>query len=379
MTPVLRAYLLAMAAPAVVLTAMLLVGPSAAPGDPVLLVVLLLLGAVASNFPVIVSPRLKTDAAPAVYLAAVLLFTPVTAVALIGGSRLLGEGVLCFRRNPATGFHRRQPVDLVFNTSRFMTAGALSALAYGAAGASLAGAVVATAVMYAVSTGLDVIAAADSKPTAALYVAGYLLAILSSGRPWLAVVMMVPIAAIQLALTRSMQLMEQTIAAVESMADVVDRRDPYTFQHSQSVADHAVRTARRLQLPDKEVEVIRLAARVHDLGKIEVPDEVLHKQGRLTEAEFELMKKHPATGAEILAKFPEYKRGRELVLAHHERMDGLGYPRGLAGAAIAFGARVIAVADSWDAMTSDRPYRKALDAEVALAELLRGRGTQWDP
>src|SRR6266851_5108269 len=181
MTPVLRAYLLAMAAPAVVLTAMLLVG------------------AVASNFPVIVSPRLKTDAAPAVYLAAVLLFTPVTAVALIGGSRLLGEGVLCFRRNPATGFHRRQPVDLVFNTSRFMTAGGLSALAYWTAGTSLAGAVVATGVMYTVSTGLDVMAAgmhnrrnpleiwaeifsADSKPTAALYVAGYLLALLSSGR-----------------------------------------------------------------------------------------------------------------------------------------------------------------------------------------------------
>jgi putative nucleotidyltransferase with HDIG domain len=277
-----------------------------------------------------------------------------------------------------------------------MTAGGLSALAYGAAGASLAGAVVATTVMYAVSTGVDVIAAgmhnrrnpleiwaeifsADSKPTAALYVAGYLLALLSSGRPWLAVVMMAPIAAIQLALTRSMQLMEQTIAAVESMADVVDRRDPYTFQHSQSVADHAVRTARRLQLPDKEVELIRLAARVHDLGKIEVPDEVLHKQGRLSEAEFELMKKHPATGAEILAKFPEYKSGRELVLAHHERMDGLGYPRGLAGAAIALGARIIAVADSWDAMTSDRPYRKALDSDVALGELLRGRGTQWDP
>jgi putative nucleotidyltransferase with HDIG domain len=395
MTPLLRAYLLATAAPAVVLTAMLLGGPPAAPGDPVLLVVLLLLGAVASNFPVMVSPRLKTDAAPAVYLAAVLLFPPVTAVALIGGSRLLGEGVLCFRRNPATGYRRRQPVDLVFNTSRFMVAGGLSALAYEAAGASLGGAVVATAVMYAVSTGLDVIAAgmhnrrsplqiwaeiaaADSKPTAALYVAGYLLAVLSTGRPWLAVVMMVPIAAIQLALTRSMQLMEQTIAAVESMADVVDRRDPYTFQHSQSVADHAVRTARRLQLPDREVELIRLAARVHDLGKIAVPDEVLHKHGRLTEAEFELMKKHPATGAEILAKFPEYKRGRELVLAHHERMDGLGYPRGLAGAAIALGARIIAVADSWDAMTSDRPYRKALDGEVALGELLRGRGTQWD-
>jgi putative nucleotidyltransferase with HDIG domain len=360
------------------------------------MVVFLLLGAGAANFPVMISPRYKADAAPAVYIAAVLLFTPATAVAVIGLSRLLGDGVLCLRRNPATGRRRRQPLDLVFNTSQLMVAGGVAALAYRWAGSEAAGAVLAGAVMYTASTGFVVIAAAihngrnpieiwaeaaaaDAKPTVALYVAGYLLAVLSSGRPWLAVVMMVPIAAIQLALTRSMQLMEQTIAAVESMADVVDRRDPYTFQHSQSVADHAVRTARRLQLPDKEVELIRLAARVHDLGKIEVPDEVLHKQGRLSEAEFELMKKHPATGAEILAKFPEYKRGRELVLAHHERMDGLGYPRGLAGAAIALGARIIAVADSWDAMTSDRPYRKALDAEVALAELVRGRGTQWDP
>jgi HD-GYP domain-containing protein (c-di-GMP phosphodiesterase class II) len=98
----------------------------------------------------------------------------------------------------------------------------------------------------------------------------------------------------------------------------------------------------------------------------------------LSEAEFALMKKHPETGVEILAKFPDYKRGRELVLAYHERIDGLGYPRGLVGSAIALGARVIAVADSWDAMTSNRPYRDALAPEVALAELLRGRGTQWD-
>ncbi len=392
----LRAYLLVVAAPAVALTAGLVGRPADAPGDPVLMVVFLLLGAGAANFPVMISPRYKADAAPAVYIAAVLVFAPATAVAVIGLSRLLGDGVLCLRRNPATGRRRRRPLDLVFNTSQLMVAGGLAALAYGWSGSEPTGAVLAGAVMYAVSTGFVVIAAAiqngrnpleiwaeaaaaDAKPTVALYIAGYLLAVLSSGRPWLAVVMMVPIAAIQLALTRSMQLMEQTIAAVESMADVVDRRDPYTFQHSQSVADHAARTARRLQLPDKEVELIRLAARVHDLGKIEVPDEVLHKQGRLSEAEFELMKKHPTTGAEILAKFPEYKRGRELVLAHHERMDGLGYPRGLAGAAIALGARIIAVADSWDAMTSDRPYRKALAADVALAELLRGRGTQWDP
>jgi putative nucleotidyltransferase with HDIG domain len=190
--------------------------------------------------------------------------------------------------------------------------------------------------------------------------------------------MMVPVAGLQLALNRSVQLREQTVSAVESMADVVDHRDPYTFQHSQSVAAHAVATAKKLGLPDREVELIRLAARVHDLGKIAVPDEVLHKQGRLTDAEFALMKKHPETGAEILAKFPQYKRGRELVLAHHERMDGRGYPRGLSGSAIPLGARIIAVADAWDAMTSDRPYRTALDPDVALGELLRGRGTQWD-
>jgi putative nucleotidyltransferase with HDIG domain len=396
MTPLQRGYLLALTAPAVALASSLLGMGTGSPGDPVLMVVLLVLGAVATTYPVMVSPRYKADVSPAIHIAMVFLFPPAIAVALIGASGLLGEGALCLRSDPATGRRRRLPIDLVFNTSQLMIAGALSAVAYSASGSSLPGAASAAAVMYVVSTGFVVIAAglhnkrnpmeiwaeaagADLKQTAALYVAGYLLAIISSGRPGMALVMMVPVAAIHVALTRSVQMMEQTIAAVEAMADVVDRRDPYTFQHSQSVADHSVRIARTLRLPDREVELIRLAARVHDLGKIAVPDEVLHKQGRLTSEEFELMKKHPETGAEILAKFPEYRRGRELVLSHHERIDGLGYPHGLAGAALAFGARIIAVADSWDAMTSDRPYRKALESEVALGELLRGRGTQWDP
>jgi putative nucleotidyltransferase with HDIG domain len=396
MTPLQRGYLLALSAPAVALTSSLLGLGSRSPGDPVLMVVLLILGAVATTYPVMVSPRYKADVSPAIHIAMVMLFQPAIAVALIGASGLLGEGAMCLRRDPVTGNARRQPIDLVFNTSQLMLAGGLSALGYRAAGEGVPGAAIAAAVMYVVSTGLVVIAAglhnkrspveiwaeaasADLKQTGALYAAGYLLAIISNGRPALALVMMVPVAAIHVALTRSVQLMEQTIAAVEAMADVVDRRDPYTFQHSQSVADHSVRIARTLRLPDREVELIRLAARVHDLGKIAVPDEVLHKQGRLTAAEFELMKKHPETGAEILAKFPEYRRGRELVLAHHERIDGLGYPHGLAGAAIALGARIIAVADSWDAMTSDRPYRKALESDIAFGELLRGRGTQWDP
>jgi putative nucleotidyltransferase with HDIG domain len=391
---------LAPAAPAIAIIALLPAAPGAVT-DPVLMAVLVTVGAVAANFPVMVSPRYKVDPTPAVYLACIVLFPPAPAVAMIGLSRALGDGALCLRRNPATGRRRRRPIDVVFNTSQLVIAASAAALPYqtlaagGGPASQVAGVVAAAAIMYAISTILVVIgaglmtgrnpfdiwaeaAAVDLRQTAALYVAGYLLAVLSTGHTLLAVAMMVPVAGIQLALKRSVLLREQTINAVESMADVVDRRDPYTYQHSQSVAEHAVRTARRLRLPDHEVELIRLAARVHDLGKIAIPDEVLHKSGRLSSEEFELMKKHPETGAEILAKFPEYKRGRELVLAHHERIDGLGYPRGLAGSAIALGARIIAVADSWDAMTSDRPYRAALDGEVALTELMRGKGTQWD-
>jgi putative nucleotidyltransferase with HDIG domain len=405
MTTWLRGYLLATAVPAVAVTALLLTVPSAATSDPALAALLVVLGALAANFPVMVSPRYKADAAPAIYLACVMLFPPATAVALVGLIRLLGEGALCVRVNPATGRRRRQAIDLVFNASQLMVASGAAAIAFhalapsglgGGLASALPAAVVAAAILYVVSMSFVVIAvglhtkrnpieiwteaaAADIKQTAALYVAGYLIAVLSHAQPWLALVMMVPLAAIQVALSRHVQLLEQTIAAVESMADVVDRRDPYTFQHSESVAAHAVRTARELHLPERDVEVIRLAARVHDLGKIAVPDEVLHKKGRLSEEEFAVIKKHPETGVEILAKFKEYRRGRELVLAHHERLDGLGYPRGLSGSAIALGARIIAVADSWDAMTSDRPYRTALDPQVALAELYRGRGTQWDP
>jgi putative nucleotidyltransferase with HDIG domain len=369
------------------------------------MVVLVCLGVLAINFPIMLSAHYKTGAAPAIELALVLLFPPATAVALVGLTRILGEGSLWLRRNPVTGKRRRRLIDLLFNTSQLMLAAAAAAVVYhGLVSSTLLGggligqflsAGLAATVMYAVSVSMVVVAAGLStgrspfqiwveaagtelKQTAAIYVAGYLLAVVSNGRPGLAVVMMVPVAGLQLALKRSVQLREQTLSAIESMADVVDRRDPYTFQHSQSVADHAIRTARKLGLPESEVELIRLAARVHDLGKIAIPDEVLHKQGRLTDAEFALMKKHPETGAEILAKFPQYRRGRELVLAHHERIDGQGYPRRLSGSAIPLGARIIAVADAWDAMTSNRPYRTALDPDVALAELLRGRSTQWD-
>src|SRR5205814_1252319 len=160
-----------------------------------------------------------------------------------------------------------------------------------------------------------------------------------------------------------------TLDAVEALADVVDLRDPYTHAHSQRVAGYAAEIARRMQLPAEEVENIRLAARVHDLGKIGVPDHILRKPGPLSDEEWLEMRKHTEVGAELVSKFPEYRRGRELIWCHHERVDGQGYPRALAGMQVPIGARIIAVADAWDAMTSDRPYRQAMPRERALAIL----------
>jgi len=395
MRTALRAYLLAITAPAAVAALLLAFGSARAAGDPWLALILVVLAAVATNYPVMVTPRYKAHAAPAIGFAMVLLLPAAPAVALVGLGALGGEGALWLR-------HRRALIDVVFNTSQNILAAAAAAVIFRGITAAhadevsavLAGSAAAVA-MYVVSTALVGVAVAmhnrrnplevcaemagaELKQTAALYVAGFLLAVIAVRNPWIAAVMMVPIAGVQLSLKRSMELRAQTVAAVESMADLVDRRDPYTFQHSRSVAEQAVRTARRLGLPEREVQLIGLSARVHDLGKIAVPDAVLHKQGRLTDEEFALMKKHPDDGADILAKFPEYKRGRELVLSHHERIDGRGYPRGLSGNDIPLGARIIAVADAWDAMTSDRPYRKALSPDIALAELMRGRGTQWD-
>ncbi len=395
MRPALRAYLLGMTAPAAGAALLLAIGSASTAGDPGLALILVVLAVVAANYQVMVTPRYKADAAPAIYFAIVLLFPAAPAVALVGLGAFGGEAVLLLRR-------RRAPVDMVFNTSQLMLSAAAGAVVYRALRAAFPGdlttigaAVAAAFAMYAASTALVGIAVAihnrrrvvevwsdmasrEYRQVAALYVAGFLLKAIGAENAWLAAVMMVPIGGVQLSLKRSMQLREQTVAAVESMADLVDRRDPYTFQHSRSVAEYAVRTARQMKLPEREIDLIGLAARVHDLGKIATPDAVLHKEGRLTEEEFAIMKKHPNDGAVILAKFPEYRRGRELVLAHHERIDGRGYPRGLRGEEIPLGARIIAVADAWDAMTSDRPYRKALSQDVALAELLRGRGNQWD-
>jgi putative nucleotidyltransferase with HDIG domain len=188
-----------------------------------------------------------------------------------------------------------------------------------------------------------------------------------------------PVGLILLTFRETVHLRERTREAILQLADLIDARDAYTYGHSQRVAEYAERLARRLGMPPSQVELVREAARLHDVGKIATEDRILQKPGRLTEAEMAEMRKHCDAGYGFLKQLPEFWEGAELVRLHHERFDGNGYPRGIAGATLPQEASVIAVADAWDAMTSDRPYRGALGPEQARAELLRCRGTQWDP
>jgi diguanylate cyclase (GGDEF)-like protein/putative nucleotidyltransferase with HDIG domain len=166
--------------------------------------------------------------------------------------------------------------------------------------------------------------------------------------------------------------------AAASLARAVDARDVYTGSHSQRVAELAARTARRLGLPDEEVELTRLAASLHDLGKLAIPEEILRKPGPLTEPERIVLERHPQIGFRMLESLG-VDPVADWVLHHHERWDGSGYPDGVSGERIPLGARIIFVADAYDAMISERVYRRRVSPEEAVAELRRCAGTQFDP
>ncbi len=166
---------------------------------------------------------------------------------------------------------------------------------------------------------------------------------------------------------------------LHSLTSAVDAKDAYTCGHSERVALLSRHLARQIGLPDREVEQVYMAGLLHDVGKIGVPESVLQKAGRLDADEMEQMKKHPQIGARILADVRQVKALLPGVLHHHERYDGKGYPAGLAGENIPLMGRIICLADCFDAMTSNRTYRKALPLEVALIEIRRCSGTQFDP
>ena len=159
----------------------------------------------------------------------------------------------------------------------------------------------------------------------------------------------------------------------------IEARDPYTQGHSARVTALAEEVARRLGWSPEQLATLRIGGPLHDIGKLAVSDEVLCKEGRLDDAEFAQIQEHPKIGARILLRMAALREAIPYVLYHHERWDGTGYPSGKAGKEIPVEARVLAIADAFDAMTSDRPYRSALTHEEALAEVERCAGTQFDP
>jgi diguanylate cyclase (GGDEF)-like protein/putative nucleotidyltransferase with HDIG domain len=164
-----------------------------------------------------------------------------------------------------------------------------------------------------------------------------------------------------------------------SLVTIVDNKDRYTRHHSEEVTALALSIGEALNLSDESQRVLRVAGLLHDVGKIGVPDRILRKPGRLTGEEYETIKQHSVLGDAIIAAIPDLSEIRAAVLSHHERFDGHGYPNELSGDRIPLLARILAVADSYSAMVTDRPYRKALGKKEAIAELLAGKGTQFDP
>ncbi len=168
-------------------------------------------------------------------------------------------------------------------------------------------------------------------------------------------------------------------ALAEALASALDAREHETGQHSKRVACHTLVLARRFTAEPQVLRQVYWGALLHDIGKIGIADTILLKAGPLTPEEWQVMRSHPEIGHRILAAVPGMAQAAEIVLAHEERFDGSGYPRRLAGAAIPLWARLFAVIDTLDAMTSDRPYRKGLSYDDAEAEISHLAGTQFDP
>lgn len=186
--------------------------------------------------------------------------------------------------------------------------------------------------------------------------------------------------AISLENARLIEHMKQSfVSSILSLASALEAKDPYTRGHSNRVATYSAIIARKMHLDDEHIELIRLMALMHDVGKIGIPDNIINKPGPLDHDEFLMIRRHPLVSLNIIEPLLANKPELREIKSHHERYDGLGYPDGIAGRFIALEARILAVADSFDAMTTSRPYRSPLSREAALEEIIRGRATQFCP
>ncbi|MGH9175395.1 MAG: HD-GYP domain-containing protein, partial [Vicinamibacterales bacterium] len=338
------------------------------------------------------------NVAGALYVAMIILLPPGAPGALAFVAILAGHLL-----------RRADPVEAAFNAGQGGLHVAAGALAYWAvlalapaggdwlAATAIASAVLAAAAtMHVVNCALVALAVSlqlrlsplrvwitnlgqDLPVNVALAAIGGIAAVVALAQPLALPLLALPVILVRHAARQLIQLRRDTIDALASMVEIIELRDPYTAGHSRRVAEMARILALRVGLTAEEADRLEAAGRVHDIGKVAVDPEVLTKAGKLTDAEWAQMKLHPVHGAQVIERFNAWGEGYRLIRHHHECWDGSGYPDGLAADAIPLGARILAVADTWDALTSDRPYRRGMSQERALAILREGAGRQWDP
>ncbi|MCX6093934.1 MAG: HD-GYP domain-containing protein [Candidatus Bipolaricaulota bacterium] len=213
----------------------------------------------------------------------------------------------------------------------------------------------------------------------ALGVLALLLAVLYSLSVWHMLLAIIPLLLVHLSFRSYQRLRTEARKTFERISRILDERDHYTAVHSSDVAELAVRIARELELSEAETEQVEIAARVHDIGKVAVPDSILLKPGPLSDNEWEVMKRHPGVSAELIEGLEIYSKVADAVRHEHERWNGSGYPDGLVGEKIPMVSRVIAAADIYDALITDRPYRPAFSREETLRMIEEMRGKDLDP
>ena len=359
-------------------------------GDAAVAFVLLALASVVQLRPVHLTQKTKVTVEDAATFAAALLLDPALAMLVAGGSTALAG-----LRGRMSWYNRAFNVAaVVIDTG--VAAVAFTVLAGGAEPSlgTLPAILTAALLKFGVnSTVIDVAVGLqlrrrplakwwprhrrDAAQLLSLYVVGAIGAVAAARSPVALALVVAPSALVLVGLRNSARIRASTRQAVHALARLIEERDHYTYGHSRRVADYAERLARAMRMEQAQIDLIREAAFLHDIGKIATPDAVLLKPAALEPCEREVMCQHAEHGYTLLGKLPEFWEGAEFVRSHHERVDGTGYPRGLRGWEVPLEVSVIAVADSYDAMTTDRVYRKALPWPAVKAELLRERGTQW--
>ncbi|MFL5759826.1 MAG: HD-GYP domain-containing protein [Thermomicrobiales bacterium] len=363
-------------------------------------VILTILACLAERFSVHLTHKTSINVASAVYIA-MLLTLPLPVCGMAALLAVVAASILRRRSNPEAG-----SAEGLFNigqTALYVTAATICVFAVDQAhidaikigDIAIAQLLIASSALHLCNTLLVAGASArhlgvrtlrvwrqtlliDIAPHGGMAVVGLCAAQLGYASPLLIPALAVPAILVHRAVMSSVDLRQNVRHALEALAEIVEVRDPYTAGHSHRVAQVARGIAIELGLTLEEADRIEAVGNLHDLGKVGIDPAILQKPGNLTEHEWAEMKRHPVLGAEVLARFESYREGIDLIRSHHESWDGSGYPDGLRGAAIPLGARILAVADTFDALTSERPYRTGMEPARALDILRDGAGSQWD-